>query len=77
MKFTEKTIEVFIKDNREKFDVYDPSTYHDDHFFLKLRAKFKKFISIVPYLIKVMMAWTIVTIISIVYRGIMIKYINP
>ena len=66
MKFTEENIEKFIIDNKDKFSTYDPSTYHNDHFFLKLRAKFKKFISIVPHLIKVGIATIIIFTLSII-----------
>jgi hypothetical protein len=65
MIWTENDIELFIKANKDKFNVYDPSIYHNDHFFLKLRARFRKFISIVPYLIKVFIVTVIVFTLSI------------
>jgi len=65
MNLTEENIEKFIIKNKDQFDAYDPSTYHNDHFFLKLRAKFKKFISIVPYLVKVFIVTIIIFTLSI------------
>jgi hypothetical protein len=53
MEWTEENIETFIIENREKFDRFDPSTYHSDHFLNKLHNKFKKIISIVPHLVRV------------------------
>jgi len=65
MEWTEENIETFIKDNKYKFNKCDPSIYHSDHFFLKLTQKFKKLISIVPYLIKVFIVTVFVFTISI------------
>lgn len=65
MKWTEENIETFIIDNREKFDRYDPSTYHSDHFLNMLHNKFKKLISIVPYLVRVGIATIAIFAISI------------
>jgi hypothetical protein len=65
MEWTNENIEGFIKENRDRFDRYDPSTYHADHFLVKLYNRFKKIISIVPYLTKVFAATIIVFIISI------------
>jgi len=53
MKFSEEDIEQFIRDNREKFDVYAIEDKHEEHFLKKLYLRFKTYISIVPYLIKV------------------------
>jgi hypothetical protein len=53
MGWTEENIETFIVENRDKFDRYDPSTYHSDHFLNMLHDKFKKLVSIVPYLVRV------------------------
>lgn len=65
MEFNEDNIEKFIRDNKEKFDKCDPSLYHSDHFLLKLHKKFKKLISIVPYLVKVFVFGTMIAILSI------------
>jgi len=54
MIWTEQNIETFINENKDKFSRCDPSIYHNDHFLLKLTLRFKKFISIVPYLIRVL-----------------------
>ena len=64
-KLTEDNIEQFICDNRERFDTYDPSTYHNNKFLVKLYNKFKKIISIVPYLIRVFIVTIIIFVISI------------
>jgi hypothetical protein len=63
--WTEETIEKFILEHKNEFSVYDPSVYHNDHFFLKLRAKFRKLVSIVPHLIKVFIVTAIVFVLSI------------
>lgn len=65
MKFTEENIEAFIKDNKDKFDVYDTSLYHNEHFLVKLSNKFKKLISIIPYLVKVIIIWVIAVTFSL------------
>jgi len=65
MNWTEQNIEKFIIENKDKFDRSDPSTYHDNHFLNKLHAKFKKLISIVPYLVKTGIAYVIIFIISV------------
>ena len=65
MNWTEDSIEVFIKENKDKFDRYDASTYHNDHFLIKLHNRFKKIISIVPHLIRVFMITAIVFTLSI------------
>jgi hypothetical protein len=62
---TEEELEKFIRDNREKFDSYTLDQYHEDHFLMKLAHRFKKFISIVPYLIRVSIATVIIFIVSI------------
>jgi len=65
MGWTETDVEVFIKENRDKFDRYDPSTYHGEHFLNKLQHKFRILINIIPYLIKVFIITTLVFILSI------------
>ena len=65
MNFTEENIEVFIKDNKDKFDRCDPSTYHNQHFLNKLQEKFKVFVSIIPYLIRVFIVTIVVFTLSI------------
>jgi hypothetical protein len=53
MDWTEDTIEKFVKDHKDKFDKYTPEKNHNEHFLVKLSNRFKKFISIVPHIIKV------------------------
>ncbi len=49
----EDELEKFIKENKEKFDVYQPEPLHHQHFLYKLIRKFRAVINIVPYLVKV------------------------
>ncbi|MGC1390520.1 MAG: hypothetical protein WA816_05740 [Bacteroidales bacterium] len=49
----EEELEKFIRNNKDKFDVYQPEPNHDQHFLNKLINKFKEVINIVPYLVKV------------------------
>jgi hypothetical protein len=65
MNWNEDNIEIFIRENKDQFSKYDPSTYHDNIFLKKLYKRFKKFISIVPYLVKVFIVTVIVFTISI------------
>jgi len=53
MEWTPENIEQFIKDHKEEFDKYYPKPNHEQHFLIKLYERFKKIISIVPYLIRV------------------------
>lgn len=63
--WNENNIETFIRDHKEQFDRYDPSTFHDNKFLNKLYNRFKKIVSIVPYLWKVIIVWTIITVFSV------------
>jgi hypothetical protein len=65
MVWNEDNIEIFIKEYKDHFDKCDPSTYHESKFINKLIKKFKKFISIVPYLIRVFIVTIIVFVVSI------------
>lgn len=49
----EEDLEKFIRDNKDKFDIYRPGPDHYNHFLGKLFSKFKEAINIVPYLVKV------------------------
>jgi hypothetical protein len=49
----EEDLEKFIRNNKDKFEVYQPDPNHDQHFLNKLIKKFKEVINIVPYLAKV------------------------
>ena len=63
--WTEENIENFIVENRDKFNICDPSAYHNDHFLCKLRNKFKQIVSIVPHLIRVIIVTILVFLLSI------------
>jgi hypothetical protein len=60
----EDELEKFIRDNKDKFDIYQPEPGHSQHFLKKLINKFKEVISIVPYLVKVGVATILVFILS-------------
>jgi len=53
MNFTEEEIEQFIREHKDEFEKYFPEPNHEQHFLIKLVNRFKKIISIVPYLVKV------------------------
>ena len=57
-------LEKFIRNNKDKFDVYQPEPNHDQHFLNKLINKFKEVINIVPYLVKVGVATIFIFILS-------------
>lgn len=63
MNWTEENIEIFIKQNKDRFDKYDPSSYHENRFIHKLYKKFKKIVSIVPHLTRLI----IITIITFIF----------
>ena len=63
--WTEEEIEQFILDNRDKFPSCNLPDRHEDKFLRKLAERFKKIISIVPYLIRVAAATVIIFILSI------------
>jgi len=60
----EQELEKFIRDNKDKFDVYQPDPNHNQHFLNKLINKFKEVISIVPYIVKVGIATILIFILS-------------
>jgi len=60
----EEELENFIRDNKDKFDVYHPDPNHDQHFLNKLINKFKAVINIVPYLVKVGIVTIIIFVLS-------------
>ena len=60
----EKDLEKFIRENKDKFDIYEPVSGHSDHFLKKLAKKFKEVIDIVPYLVKVGLATILIFILS-------------
>jgi hypothetical protein len=60
----EQELEKFIRKNKDQFDIYQPDPGHNQQFLEKLINKFKKVISIVPYLVKVGIATILVFILS-------------
>jgi hypothetical protein len=65
MELTEETIETFIIQHKDKFNVYDASMYHNNKFFHKLLNKFRKFVDISPYIIKLAIIWVTVAVLSL------------
>jgi len=66
MNWTDEKLEKFIRDNKDALvDECRPTMYHEDNFLVKLSKRFKKFISIVPYLVKVMIVTVIIFACSI------------
>lgn len=62
---TEEELEKFIIENKDKFDKHLPKTGSEERFFVKLIERFKKIISIVPYLVSVAIVTAIIFIVSI------------
>jgi hypothetical protein len=60
----EEELEKFIRDNKDRFDIYEPESDHNQHFLNKLINKFKEVINIVPYLVKVGLATILIFISS-------------
>jgi len=49
----EDYIEKFIRENRDKFVVYNPPKSHKQRFLLRLNLRIRHAISIVPHMLKV------------------------
>jgi hypothetical protein len=60
----EEELEKFIRDNKDKFDINEPESDHNQHFLKKLLNKFKEVINIVPYLVKAGIATLLIFIFS-------------
>ena len=60
----QEELEKFIRDNKDRFDIYEPESDHNQHFLNKLINKFKEVINIVPYLVKVGVATILIFILS-------------
>lgn len=60
----EDELEKFIRENKDKFNIYHPDPNHNQHFLKKLLNKFREVISIVPYLVKVGIATILVFALS-------------
>jgi hypothetical protein len=66
MTWTEDKLEEFIKRNKDVLiDGCRPMVGHEEHFLMKLSKRFKKFVSIIPYLIKVLIITIIIFAASI------------
>ena len=60
----EEDLEKFIRNNRDKFNEFQPEPDHDQHFLNKLINKFREVINIVPYLAKAGAATILIFILS-------------
>jgi len=49
----ENNIEIFIRENRDKFGVSLPPDHHKDKFLYKLQSRLKHIVNIIPYLLRV------------------------
>ncbi len=59
-------LDEFVKKNKDEFDSEEPLIEHEKRFFLKLSERFKKIISIIPHLIKVIIVTIIIFILSFI-----------
>ncbi|MCU0408560.1 MAG: hypothetical protein MUD02_06390 [Bacteroidales bacterium] len=62
----EKSLENFIRRNRDKFGDYSPPENHMDKFLYKFNRKFRRIVSIVPYLLRVTIATIVIFIASVI-----------
>jgi hypothetical protein len=65
LNWEEKNIEKFIREHKDEFDKSCADDYHEEKFLDKLSRRFKKIISIVPYLARVFIVTFIIFISSI------------
>lgn len=56
----------FIRENKEKFDVYRPPDNHLEKFLLKITFRIRHIVSIVPYLIRVAVVAAIIFLSSVI-----------
>jgi hypothetical protein len=73
MNWTGDKLEEFIIENKDKFPKYEPKSNHQEHFLIKLSRRFKKLISIVPYLIRVLIVTILIFGLSIL---VWYKFLN-
>lgn len=66
MKIDETRLEEFIRRNKDKFNDYQPSDRHLETFIYKFNLRIRHFISIVPYLIKVVVATIVIFTASVI-----------
>jgi hypothetical protein len=65
MTWTQDEIDRYIRDHKDVFPELEPESNHANHFLVKLSNRFKKFVSIVPHLIKVLIVTVIIFACSI------------
>jgi hypothetical protein len=63
--YNEDTIETFIRENKDKFGIYRPSESHLEKFLFKINSRIRRFINIVPYLVRVTIATILIFAASI------------
>jgi hypothetical protein len=66
MTLNEESIESFIRENKDKFNVYRPPDSHLENFLFKMSYRIRHIISIVPYLVRVAVATVLIFITSII-----------
>jgi hypothetical protein len=62
----ENNIEIFIRENRDKFGISLPPDHHKDKFLYILQSRLKHIINIIPYLIRVAVVTVLVFTASII-----------
>jgi hypothetical protein len=62
----ENNIEIFIRENRDKFIISLPRDHHKDKFQYKLQRRLKHIINIIPYLLRVAFVTLVVFTASII-----------
>lgn len=65
-RLSEKDLESFIRRNRDKFGDYSPHENHMDRFIFRFRNRFRKIVSIVPYLARVAIATVVIFVASVI-----------
>jgi hypothetical protein len=65
VKYNQDTLEDFIRENRDKFNVSQPSKKHLDSFMTKFNRRIRHLINIVPYLLRVFIATILIFSVSI------------
>lgn len=63
---TEFDLEGEIRKYRQEFNDKEPDPNHENRFLSKLYKRFKKFISIVPYLLRVLIVTIFIFIVSVI-----------
>ncbi len=59
------SIEAFIRENKEKFDVYRPPENHLEKFLMRINYRIRHIISITPYLLRLGVATILIFAASI------------